>query len=65
MTAIGARSMLPSMTAINHTARATKMSMSEEAKEGMSERLAEAQPSAKGTKSLNSANLGNRFDKLV
>ena len=67
MTAIGGSRMLPRMTTINHSVRATKMSMSEEAKEGMGERLAEAQhtSSAKGTKSLIPANLGNRFDKLA
>ncbi|OLN32582.1 hypothetical protein [Desulfosporosinus metallidurans] len=67
ITAIGGSGLLPSMTTINHSVRATKMSMGEEAKESMSERLAEAQQtsSAKGTKSQNPTNLGNKFDKLA
>lgn len=58
--------MLPRMTLLNQNATA-RTGTSEEAKESISERMAEAQPhsSAKAAKTPNPPNLGNKIDRLV
>ncbi|HUX47292.1 MAG TPA: hypothetical protein VMV58_04700 [Desulfosporosinus sp.] len=64
---IGSNSMLSKMTSLNHNAMA-RTGMGEEAKESMSERMAEAKPqpsSAKAAKTQNPTNLGNKIDRLV
>ncbi|MDR3543200.1 MAG: hypothetical protein P4L69_19890 [Desulfosporosinus sp.] len=61
---IGTNSMLSKMTTLNNNVTA-KTGMSEEAKESIGERMAEAQPSTKEAKTQNPTNLGNKIDRRI
>jgi hypothetical protein len=61
---IGSNNMLSKMTTLNNNVTA-RTGMSEEAKESMSERMAEAQTTTKEAKTQNPTNLGNNIDRRI